>query len=91
MLRAKILVFQHVPYEPLGTLEPLFKESGQWIDRFELAPRRRTLPSRFCSLLLRLRIRATPAVLPASTRFAHAGPARDRPSSGANRTRGKQS
>ena len=28
MPRPKILVFQHVPYEPLGTLEPLLKESG---------------------------------------------------------------
>ena len=26
--RPKILVFQHVPYEPLGTLDPLLKESG---------------------------------------------------------------
>jgi len=28
MSRPKILVFQHVPYEPLGTLDPLLKESG---------------------------------------------------------------
>jgi GMP synthase (glutamine-hydrolysing) len=28
MARPKILVFQHVPYEPLGTLDPLLKESG---------------------------------------------------------------
>lgn len=28
MPRPKILVFQHVPYEPLGTLDPLLKESG---------------------------------------------------------------
>lgn len=26
--RPKILVFQHVPYEPLGTLDPLLKEAG---------------------------------------------------------------
>jgi len=26
--RPKILVFQHVPYEPLGTLDPLLKSSG---------------------------------------------------------------
>lgn len=28
MARPKILVFQHVPYEPLGTLDPLLKASG---------------------------------------------------------------
>jgi GMP synthase (glutamine-hydrolysing) len=28
MPRPKILVFQHVPYEPLGTLDPLLKECG---------------------------------------------------------------
>jgi GMP synthase (glutamine-hydrolysing) len=28
MARPKILVFQHVPYEPLGTLNPLLKEAG---------------------------------------------------------------
>jgi len=28
MARPKILVFQHVPYEPLGTLDPLIKEAG---------------------------------------------------------------
>lgn len=28
MARPKILVFQHVPHEPLGTLDPLLKESG---------------------------------------------------------------
>ena len=28
MAKPKILVFQHVPYEPLGTLDPLLKESG---------------------------------------------------------------
>ncbi len=28
MPRPKILVFQHVPYEPLGSLDPLLKESG---------------------------------------------------------------
>jgi GMP synthase (glutamine-hydrolysing) len=28
MPRPKILVFQHVPYEPLGTLDPLLKEFG---------------------------------------------------------------
>jgi GMP synthase (glutamine-hydrolysing) len=28
MTRPKILVFQHVPYEPLGTLDPLLKECG---------------------------------------------------------------
>lgn len=28
MPRPKILVFQHVPYEPLGTLDPLLKEYG---------------------------------------------------------------
>lgn len=28
MPRPKILVFQHVPYEPLGTLDPLLRESG---------------------------------------------------------------
>lgn len=28
MARPKVLVFQHVPYEPLGTLDPLLKEYG---------------------------------------------------------------
>ena len=28
MARPKILVFQHVPYEPLGTLDPLLKTAG---------------------------------------------------------------
>lgn len=28
MARPKILVFQHVPFEPLGTLDPLLKEAG---------------------------------------------------------------
>ena len=28
MPRPKILVFQHVPYEPLGTLDPLLKQAG---------------------------------------------------------------
>jgi len=28
MARPKILVFQHVPYEPLGTLDPLLKQAG---------------------------------------------------------------
>ena len=28
MSRPKVLVFQHVPYEPLGTLDPLLKEAG---------------------------------------------------------------
>jgi GMP synthase (glutamine-hydrolysing) len=28
MARLKILVFQHVPYEPLGTLDPLLKQAG---------------------------------------------------------------
>jgi len=28
MSRPKILVFQHVPYEPLGTLDPLLKKAG---------------------------------------------------------------
>ena len=28
MARPKVLVFQHVPYEPLGTLDPLLKNAG---------------------------------------------------------------
>ncbi|MEE8343788.1 MAG: hypothetical protein V3R35_00530 [Woeseiaceae bacterium] len=28
MARPKILVFQHVPFEPLGTLDPLLKNAG---------------------------------------------------------------
>ena len=28
MARPKVLVFQHVPFEPLGTLDPLLKEAG---------------------------------------------------------------
>ena len=31
MARPKILVFQHVPYEPLGTLDPLLKQAGSRI------------------------------------------------------------
>ena len=28
MARPKILVFQHVPFEPLGTLDPILRDSG---------------------------------------------------------------
>ena len=28
MPRSKVLVFQHVPFEPLGTLDPLLKDAG---------------------------------------------------------------
>lgn len=28
MARPKVLVFQHVPFEPLGTLDPLLKDAG---------------------------------------------------------------
>ena len=28
MRRRKILVFQHVPFEPLGTLDPILREAG---------------------------------------------------------------
>ena len=96
MARPKILVFQHVPNGPLGTLDPLLREAGfriryvnfgrnpeerpaldkyaalvdrdairaqtvdsiaalesmskktftRWVERFEIPPRRRHLPSR---------------------------------------------
>lgn len=39
MARSKILVFQHVPYEPLGTLDPLLKEAG--LRKSEIAPFKR--------------------------------------------------
>ena len=45
MARPKILVFQHVPFEPLGTLDPLLKKAGFRIRYVNFARDPRQLPS----------------------------------------------
>ncbi len=45
MARPKILVFQHVPFEPLGTLDPLLKNAGFRIRYVNFARDPRQLPS----------------------------------------------
>jgi GMP synthase (glutamine-hydrolysing) len=45
MARPKILVFQHVPYEPLGTLDPLLKEAGFRIRYVNLGRQPESRPS----------------------------------------------
>ena len=54
MPRPKILVFQHVPYEPLGTLDPLLKESGFRIRyvNFGRMPEARPQPGRYEALIV---------------------------------------
>ncbi len=54
MPRPKILVFQHVPYEPLGTLDPLLKESGFRIRyvNFGREPRSRPHLDRYEALIV---------------------------------------
>ena len=54
MPRPKILVFQHVPYEPLGTLDPLLKASGFRIRYVNFArdPDQRPDLSRYAALIV---------------------------------------
>jgi GMP synthase (glutamine-hydrolysing) len=54
MPRPKILVFQHVPYEPLGTLDSLLKESGFRIRyvNFGRNPRLRPSLDRYAALIV---------------------------------------
>ena len=54
MPRPKILVFQHVPYEPLGTLDPLLKEAGFRIRyvNFGRAPEARPRLERYEALIV---------------------------------------
>jgi GMP synthase (glutamine-hydrolysing) len=54
MARPKILVFQHVPYEPLGTLDPLLKEAGFRIRyvNFGRDPHQRPSPDKYEALIV---------------------------------------
>lgn len=54
MARPKVLVFQHVPYEPLGTLDPLLKEAGFRIRyvNFGREPEQRPQPDRYEALIV---------------------------------------
>ncbi len=54
MARPKILVFQHVPYEPLGTLDPLLKESGFRIRyvNFGRNPEERPVLDKYAALIV---------------------------------------
>ena len=54
MPRPKILVFQHVPYEPLGTLDPLLREAGFRIRyvNFGRAPEARPQLERYEALIV---------------------------------------
>ena len=54
MPRPRILVFQHVPYEPLGTLDPLLKEAGFRIRyvNFGRMPHARPDPGRYEALIV---------------------------------------
>ena len=45
MARPKILVFQHVPFEPLGTLDPLLKRAGFRIRYVNFARDPKQIPS----------------------------------------------
>ncbi|MEJ2256222.1 MAG: type 1 glutamine amidotransferase [Woeseiaceae bacterium] len=54
MPRPKVLVFQHVPYEPLGTLDPLLKEAGfrlRYVN-FGREPRQRPALDRYEALIV---------------------------------------
>jgi GMP synthase (glutamine-hydrolysing) len=54
MARPKVLVFQHVPYEPLGTLDPLLKEAGfrlRYVN-FGREPRQRPALDRYEALIV---------------------------------------
>lgn len=54
MARPKILVFQHVPYEPLGTLDPLLKAAGFRIRyiNFGRAPEVRPTLDKYAALII---------------------------------------
>ena len=54
MARPKVLVFQHVPYEPLGTLDPLLKEAGFRIRyvNFGRMPEQRPALDRYAALIV---------------------------------------
>jgi GMP synthase (glutamine-hydrolysing) len=54
MARPKVLVFQHVPYEPLGTLDPLLKEAGFRIRyvNFGRMPGQRPALDRYAALIV---------------------------------------
>jgi len=54
MARPKILVFQHVPFEPLGTLDPLLKEAGFRIRyvNFGREPEARPVLDRYAALIV---------------------------------------
>lgn len=54
MARPKILVFQHVPYEPLGTLDPLLKSAGFKIRyvNFGRNPRSRPSLEKYAALII---------------------------------------
>jgi GMP synthase (glutamine-hydrolysing) len=54
MARPKVLVFQHVPYEPLGTLDPLLKEAGFRIRyvNFGREPEQRPALDRYEALII---------------------------------------
>ena len=54
MARPKVLVFQHVPYEPLGTLDPLLKEAGFRIRyvNFGRMPGQRPALERYAALIV---------------------------------------
>lgn len=45
MARSKILVFQHVPFEPLGTLDPLLRNAGFRIRYINFARNPQQIPS----------------------------------------------
>ena len=54
MPRPKVLVFQHVPYEPLGTLDPLLKEAGfrlRYVN-FGREPEQRPVLDRYEALII---------------------------------------
>ncbi len=54
MARPKILVFQHVPYEPLGTLDPLLKDAGFRIRyvNFGRDPEQRPVLDRYAAVIV---------------------------------------
>jgi len=54
MAKPRVLVFQHVPYEPLGTLDPLLKETGcrlRYVN-FGRAPSSRPSLNRYDALIV---------------------------------------
>jgi GMP synthase (glutamine-hydrolysing) len=65
----KLLVFQHVPLEPLGSLDPLFKEAGFRIRyvNFDREPRARVNIARYHGLV----VLGGPQSADATARFPH--------------------